>query len=340
MKHLARSFPFVMVLCFVLLLSACTTKAKQTGPTKIRLVEVTHSLFYAPQYVALSQGFFKKEGLELDLSNGNGGDKTMTTLVANQSEIVLVGAEAAIYVTARSPLHPIVAFAQLTQTDGSFLVSRTPIPNFDWKMLKGKTLLGQRRGGMPEMISEYVQRKHGLIPHQDVQIIQNIDYQNLGNAFVAGTGDYVQLFEPVASKIEKEGKGYIVASFGKDSGHVPYTCYLTKKSFLEQNPDVIKRFVRAIQKGQDWVATHSPEEIATAIRNEFPDTDRDILIRVIKRYKDQHAYATNTIIDEEEYQRLLDVMNQSGELPSKIPYEKLVNNTFSKEVLQEGKKHP
>jgi NitT/TauT family transport system substrate-binding protein len=337
MNRLTRSLGFVLALVIVLLATACSSSVSQTGVHPIRMVEVTHSLFYAPQYVAMEKGFFKEQGLEIQLSNGNGGDTTMTTLVAGQSDIVLVGAEAAIYVTARSAQHSITAFAQLTQTDGSFLVSRKPIPHFDWTMLKGKSLLGQRRGGMPEMISEYVQRKHGLSPHKDVQIIQNVDYQNLGNAFVAGTGDFVQLFEPIASKIEKEKKGYIVASFGKDSGHVPYTCYMTKQDFLKQNPDVIRRFTRAVQKGQNWVATHTPEEIAAVIAPQFPDTDHDILVRVIQRYKEQNSYAENTIIDEEEYNRLLTIMYEAGELPAKIPYQKLVDTSFSKEVLAEQK---
>ncbi|MBH8606811.1 ABC transporter substrate-binding protein [Thermoactinomyces sp. CICC 10521] len=337
MNRLTRSFGFVLALVIVLLLTACSSSSSRSGLRQIRLVEVTHSLFYAPQYVALEKGFFKEQGLDIQLSNGNGGDKTMTTLVAGQSDIVLVGAEAAIYVTARSSAHPITAFAQLTQTDGSFLVSRQPIPHFDWSMLKGKSLLGQRRGGMPEMISEYVQRKHGLTPHKDVQIIQNVNYQNLANAFVAGTGDFVQLFEPMASKIEKEKKGYIVASFGKDSGHVPYTCYMTNQSYIKQNPDIIRRFTRAVQKGQDWVATHTPGEIADVIAPQFPDTDRDILVRVIQRYKEQDSYAKNTIIDEEEYNRLLTVMSQAGELPAKIPYQKLVDTSFAKEVSTKQK---
>jgi NitT/TauT family transport system substrate-binding protein len=318
--------------CF---LASCQVSEPRAGePTRIRLVEVTHSLFYAPQYVALSKGFFREEGLDIELANGNGGDKTMTTLVSGQSDIVLVGAEAAIYVTARSSQNAIVAFAQLTQTDGSFLVSRQPVKQFEWSMLKGKTLLGQRRGGMPEMVSEYVQRKNGVIPHKDVRIIQNVAYQNLGNAFASGTGDFAQLFEPVASKLEQEGKGYVVASFGKDSGHVPYTCYLTKKSFLDEHPDVIRKFTRAIQKSQKWVETHSPEEIAQVMKEHFPDTSDDILVRVIKRYKEQDSYAPDPVIDETEYNHLLEIMEQAGELPKRIPHSQLVDNRFAEEAKQ------
>lgn len=326
---------FVLVLCFALI-TACTPSSGGNN-TRIRLVEVTHSIFYAPQYVAMSQGFFKQEGLSIELVNGNGGDKTMTTLLADESDIVLVGAESGIYVTARSGGSPIAAFAQLTQTDGSFLVSRKPIKQFNWKMLEGKSLLGQRRGGMPEMVSEYVQRKNNLIPHRDVRIIQNIDYQNLGNAFLSGTGDFAQLFEPLASKIEEEGKGYIVASFGKDSGYLPYTCYQAKKSWLEKNPDMAKKFVRAVYKGQRWVQNHSPEEIASAISDFFPETSESTLVRVIKRYQEQSSYAANPLIDKNEYQHLLDIMQQAGELPRNVPYDRLIDTKVSQEVIQEVK---
>lgn len=333
MKKSFCQIRFSLVLCLFLVLIACSGNQSQTGPAKVRLVEVTHSLFYAPQYVAMSKGFFAEEGIEIELTNGDGGDKTMTTLVAGQSDIVLVGVEAGIYVTARSKNQSMVAFAQLTQTDGTFLVSRTPIESFQWSMLKGKTLLGQRRGGMPEMVSEYVQRKNGVIPHQDVTIIQNIEFKNLGTAFASGTGDFAQLFEPVASKLEKEGKGYIVASFGTESGRVPYTCYLTKKSFLDQNPELIKRFTRAIYKGQQWVDTHSTDEIVPVMKEHFPETDPEILARVIDRYKKQGSYATDPRIDEEEYNHLLNVMQQSGELPTKVPFSQLIDTKIATEIM-------
>ncbi|MGA8943167.1 MAG: ABC transporter substrate-binding protein [Thermoactinomyces sp.] len=326
---------FVLALCFALI-TACTPSSGSDN-TRIRLVEVTHSPFYAPQYVAMSQGFFQQEGLSIELVNGNGGDKTMTTLLAGESDIVLVGAESGIYVTARSGDSPIAVFAQLTQTDGSFLVSRKPIKQFSWQMLEGKSLLGQRRGGMPEMVSEYVQRKNNLIPHKDVRIIQNVDYQNLGNAFLSGTGDFAQLFEPIASKIEEEGKGYIVASFGKDSGYLPYTCYQAKKSWLRQNPEIAEKFVRAVYKGQRWVQNHSPEEIASAISGYFPETSKPTLERVIKRYKEQSSYAPDPVIDRDEYRHLLDIMRQAGELPKNVPFEQLIDTEVSRKVVQETK---
>jgi NitT/TauT family transport system substrate-binding protein len=314
-----------LLCCLFLTLVACSPPTSQaTNRTALRLVEVTHSPFYAPQYVALANGYFQAEGLDIALSNGNGGDKTMTTLLSGQADIVLVGAEAGIYVTARSSAsQAVVAFAQLTQTDGTFLLSRKPIPHFTWDQLKGKTLLGQRRGGMPQMVSQYIQRKHGM---EGVHTIQNIEFPHLGSAFAAGTGDFAQLFEPTASKLEKEGKGYIVASFGQESGILPYTCYLTKRAFLQQHPDTLKRFTQAIQKGENWVQTHTAEEIAAVIQPHFPDIDQDTLRQVIRRYQTQDAFAAHPFIDKAEYDHLLHIMEAAGELPKKVPYTELIYN--------------
>lgn len=301
----------------------------------LRVVEVTRSPFYAPQYVALSKGFFEEEGLDIQLSNGFGGDKTMTALLSGDADIVLVGVEAAVYVNARGASSPVTAFAQLTQTDGSFLVSREPMENFRWSDLRGKALLGQRKGGMPQMVSEYVQRKNGLNPHKDVKIIQNVDYKNLGSAFASGTGDFAQLFEPTASMLEKEGKGYVVASFGVDSGKLPYTAYITRAQFIEERPEVIRRFVRALHRAQKWTHEHSPEEISDAISPYFTDTDPEVLIRVVKRYQSQESWAPDPIIERPEYEHLLEVMRQAGELPSNIPYEKIVRTDIAEAVMEE-----
>ncbi len=302
----------------------------------IRLVEVTHSLFYAPQYVAMSQGFFEDEGLKIELTNGGGGDKTMTALLSNEADIILMGTEATIYVANQGASDPAINFAQLTQTDGSFLVAREPIENFSWDMLKGKTLLGQRKGGMPQMVSEYVQDLNGVRPHVDVEIIQNIAFNNLGSAFASGTGDFAQLFEPVATKLEQEGKGYVVASFGEESGKLPYTVYITRQSFIDEEPDTIRNFTRAIYRAQQWVNDHSVDEIAGAIASQFPDMDHDTLARVLDRYKSQGSWATDPILDEEEYRNLEKVMEHSGELSQKVPFEKIINQTFAREVMEEN----
>ncbi|MDR6226448.1 ABC transporter substrate-binding protein [Desmospora profundinema] len=327
---------WIILSVFILLLAACGTPSTDSqNLTPLHVVEVTHSLFYAPQYVAIQQGFFEEEGIDLTLSDGAGGDKTMAMLLSDNADIALVGAETGIYVNARGAQDPVVAFAQLTQTDGTFLVSRQPIDSFEWDDLKGKTLLGQRKGGMPQMVSEYVQRKNGLDPRQDLTTIQNVDFNNLGSAFVSGTGDFAQLFEPVASKIEQEGKGYVVASFGKDSGRLPYTVYLTKEGTIHRDPELMERFVRALYKGQRWVDTHTPEEIADEVESFFPDTDRTIVVQVLERYQEQGSWATDPVIDLEEYDRLLEVMDQAGELPSRLPFADVIRTDIAEKVTKE-----
>lgn len=332
MKNWLRCFGLISLAAMLTLLAACGGKSAE--PQKIRLFEVTHSIFYAPQYVALNQGFFAEEGLEVELTNANGGDKAMTALLSNNAEVILMGTEATIYVKSQGASDPAINFAQLTQTDGTFLVSREPIPNFAWDMLKGKTLLGQRKGGMPEMVSEFVQKKNGITPFEDVEIIQNIDFANLGSAFASGTGDFAQLFEPVASKLELEGKGHVVASFGKDSGKLPYTVYITKQSFIQNNPEVVQKFTNAVYKAQQWVNTHSIEEIADTIAPQFSEIDRPTLLKVLERYKSQGSWATDPILDEEEYHNLEAVMENAGELKQKVPYNEIINTEFAKKAME------
>jgi len=223
---------------------------------------------------------------------------------------------------------------QLTQTDGTFLVSREKIENFDWSMLKDSTFLGQRKGGMPQMVGEFVLKNHGINPHNDLNLIQNIDFANIANAFISGTGDFVQLFEPQASMFEKEGRGYIVASFGTESGHVPYTTFMTKESYLEENQEIIEKFTRAIYKAQQWVYENSSAETAKLIQKYFENTDLEIIESSIERYKNQTSFATNPILDKEEWDNLQNIMDEGGELPKRIEYETLVNTEFAEKVME------
>ncbi|WP_245747464.1 ABC transporter substrate-binding protein [Anaerobacillus alkalidiazotrophicus] len=300
----------------------------------VRLAEVTRSIFYAPQYVAISEGFFEEEGIKVDLTTTWGGDNTMTTLLAGGADIALVGAETSIYVYAQEANDPAINFAALTQQDGTFLVSREKISNFDWEMLKGSTFLGQRIGGMPQMVGEHVLRKHGIDPHRDLNLIQNIDFGNIPSAFASGTGDYVQLFEPTATQFELDGIGHIVASFGIESGTVPYTGFMAKESFIKNNRDVIERFTRALYKAQQWVESSSNEEIARSIQPFFSDTDIEIIENVVHNYKSQGSYATTPRIKEEAWENLQQIMDQAGELPMKVEYEKLVNTKFADKVME------
>lgn len=322
-----RKWGFLLII-LMFLLTACSSNDVKT----LRVAEVTRSIFYAPQYVAIEKGFFAEEGLHIELNTTWGDDKTMTTLLSNGADIALVGSETSIYVYSQGAVDPVINFAQLTQTDGTFLVSRKPIANFSWDQLKGSTFLGQRKGGMPQMVGEYVLKQHGIDPHKDLNLIQNIDFANITNAFASGTGDFVQLFEPTASIFEQEGKGYIVASFGTESGHLPYTTFMAKQSFIDENKDVIAKFTRALYKAQQWVQTHDAKEIATVIQPYFENTDIALIEKVVDRYKQQGSYATDPILDEEEWNHLQNIMKEANELPSYIEHSILVNTSFAEKT--------
>lgn len=313
--------------------------SKGTGETaKIRLGEVTRSIFYAPEYVAASKGFFKEEGLDVELTTTSGGDKTMTTLLSGGIDVALVGSETSIYVAQQGSDDPVINFMQLTQTDGTFLVSRKPIPGtFDWNALKGSTFLGQRKGGMPQMAGEFTLKKHGINPQKDLNLIQTVEFANIPTAFASGTGEYVQLFEPQATMFEKQGKGYVVASFGVESGHLPYTVFMAKKSFMDKNPGTVQKFANAIQKAQNWVQRSSVEEIADAITPFFQDTDKAVIQGVVKRYKDQGSFATDGIIDDTEWNNLQDVMETAGELKKRVDAKQLVDNRYAEKAKQNVK---
>ncbi|OPA74709.1 hypothetical protein BVG16_23425 [Paenibacillus selenitireducens] len=320
------------VLFSSVVLSACSGGKQAT--VKVKIGEVTRSMFYAPEYVALAKGFFKDEGLDVELQTTAGGDKTMTALLSGGIDVALVGSETSVYVFQQGSDDPIINFAQITQTDGTFLVSRNEVKDFNWDQLKGSVFLGQRKGGMPQMAGEFALKKHGINPQQDMKLIQNIDFANIATAFASGTGDYVQLFEPQASIFEQQGKGHVIASFGVESGHLPYTVFMTKKSFIDKNGDTVQKFTNAIYKAQQWVKENSPETIADTILPYFKDTDRNIAISVVKRYKDQGSYATDPILDEAEWKNLMDVMSTAGELKSKVEHGSIVNNTFAEKSMK------
>lgn len=329
-----RLFKYITLLCLTaLILSACG--AGEESKTSIKLAEVTRSVFYAPQYVALEQGFFKEEGLDVELQTTWGGDKTMTTLLSDGADVALVGAETSMYVYGQESKDYAVNFAQLTQTDGTFLVSKEPQPDFEWDDLKDSTFLGQRKGGMPQMVGEYVIKQHGIDPHNELNLLQNVDFANIPGAFASGDSDYVQLFEPTASVFEKEGKGHVIASFGEGSGQVPYTVFMAKSSFIEEDEEAIKKFTRAIYKAQQWVEEHSGEEIAEVIEPYFEDTDLGILATSMERYKGQNSFATNPILSEEGWNHLQEMMDEAGELPDDVPYEELVNTNIADDVMNE-----
>ena len=303
--------------------------------TKVTLNEVAHSIFYAPQYVAIEEGYFKDEGLDLTLVTGFGADKTMTAVISGEADIGFMGAEASVYAYQEGATDAVVNFAQLTQRAGNFLVAREEMPDFKWEDLKDKKVLGGRKGGMPEMVFEYILRKNGLDPQKDLTIDQSIDFGYTAAAFTGDTSaDFTVEFEPSATALEKEGAGYVVASLGVDSGYVPYTSYSAKTSYMEKNPEIIQKFTNALQKGMEYVQSHTPEEIAKVIAPQFAETDLDTVTAIVKRYYDQDTWKSNLIFEKESFELLEDILEDSGELSERVSYEDLVTTKYAREAAE------
>lgn len=325
----------ISVLAVITIFASILTGCKGTGGlTEIALNEVAHSIFYAPMYVAIEKGYFEEEGLKVDLVNGLGADKTMTAVLSGDCDIGFMGAEATIYVYNEGAEDYVVNFAQLTQRAGNFLVSRDNNEEFDWNNLKGKTVIGGRPGGMPQMVFEYILKKHGMDPKKDLTIIQNIDFGLTSQAFSSGEGDYTIEFEPAATALELEGAGKVVASLGVESGKVPYTTFAAKKSYIEKNPEIIQKFTNAIQKGLDFVATHSPKEIAEAIQPQFAETDREKLVMIVTRYYEQDTWKDNLIFEEESLTLLQDILEEAGELSKRVPYQEIITRKYAEEAAK------
>ena len=312
-------------------------KTNDEGLKKISVNEVTRSVFYAPQYLAINKGFFEEEGLEIELTTGQGADKVMTAVLAGQSDIGFAGPEASIYVYNEGKEDYAEVFAQVTKKDGSFLVSKTNTDNFNWSDLKGKTVIPGRKGGVPYMTFEYILKQNGLNPSKDVNLDDSIKFDLMAGAFAGGDAEYVTLFEPTASMTEDAGKGYVVASVGEASGEIPYTAYFAKKSYIEENEDIIQGFTNAIYKGQQWAKEHSAAEIAEVIEDFFPDTELDMLTRSIQSYIDIDAWNDTPILKEEAFNKLQDVMKEAGEL-DKEPYNKVINNKFAEKSIENYQK--
>lgn len=336
MKHaFKRLTALIMIMVFTCIsLIGCTKKTHTNDIRKITLNEVAHSIFYAPQYVAIENGYFKDEGIDLTLVTGFGADKVMTALISGDADIGFMGSEASVYIYTGGSSDYAVNFAQLTQRAGNFLVSRDNISNFKWSDVKGKTIIGGRAGGMPQMLLEYILKKNNIDCKKDVEIVQNIDFGSTAAAFASGLGDFTVEFEPSATAIESENKGYIAASLGVDSGYVPYTAYCAKKSFLKNNPEIIQSFTNAIQKGLEFVNSHNSSEIAAVIAPQFKETDIQTLTKIVERYKSQDTWKNDTIFEESSFSLLTDILKQAGELDEDVPYGKLVTTDFSKKAVK------
>ena len=325
----------VSLLLIILVVCAAFVGCKQEKKLRtVQLNEVTRSVFYAPQYVAASQGYFAEEGLEIVITTGGGSDKTMTALLAGEADIGLMGPETGVYVINEGKKdHPVI-IGQLTKRDGSFLMGRAPEPDFQWENLKGKTIIGGRKGGMPLMTLQYVLKQHGLTPGTDVTVIDNIQFNLMGGAFEGGTGDYVTLFEPTASTFALADKGYIVANVGEASGEVPYTTYMVSQKTLKNDPKLVESFLRAIYKAQQWVQKATDEEVAKAMQPFFPDTSLEVLTSVAHNYRTTDSWKSDPVMQEKDFQRLLEVINGSGELKSKVEFSELVDNSIAEKVIK------
>jgi NitT/TauT family transport system substrate-binding protein len=327
--------PLCLGMCLVMVmgtLGGCSSKEKNL--TTIRLNEVAHSIFYAPQYVAIENGYFEEEGIALELVNGMGADNVMTAVVSGEADIGFMGSESSIYVYQEGADDTIVNFAQLTNRAGNFLVAKEADEDFTWSDLKGKTVLGGREGGMPEMVFEYVLKKNGLDPEKDLDIVKNIDFGLTAQAYASGQGDYTVEFEPYASSLEADNKGVVVASLGEASGDVPYTAYSVKKSYMKEHEKELLAFTKAVQKGLDYVQNHTPEEIAKVIAPQFSETEEDTLVTIITRYYNQGTWKDNLIFEKDSFELLQDILQEAGVLNERVPYEDLVDNTWSEKVVK------
>lgn len=308
--------------------------SQKTSPVKITLNEVAHSVFYAPLYVAIEKGYFKDENIDLTLVTGFGADKTMTAVISGEADIGFMGSEASVYMYSEGASDYVVNFAQLTQRAGNFLVARQDNEHFQWADLKGKTVLGGRKGGMPEMVFEYILKQYNMDPTEDLSIDQSIDFGSTAAAFSGGQGDFTVEFEPHATALEQKGDGYVVASLGEESGYVPYTAFSAKKSYLEAHPDTVQAFVNALQRGMEKVSRSTPEEIAKMIALQFPETDEAVLTAIVRRYVEQDTWKTDLIFSEDAFVLLQDILEEGGELTNRVAYEDLVNTEFAKKALE------
>lgn len=317
-------FIIVLALASLFFLDLNKNEGKDSSLEKITVAEVAHTIFYAPQYAAISQGFFEEEGLEVELLLTPGADKVTAAVLSGDVQIGFSGSEACIYVYNAGEKDYLKTFAQLTQKDGSFLVSREKYEDFTLDDLRGKSVIGGRKGGMPEMTFEWALRQNGIDPVNDLDIDTSVAFAAMSGAFIGGQGDFVTLFEPNATQVENQEFGYVVASIGELGGVVPYTSYSARISYIEENPEIIEKFTRAIQKGLDYVHDHSDEEVANAIIEFFPDTSMNDLVEVIARYRSIDAWPTTTDFKEDSFYHLQDIMKAAGELDSTVKYEDLI----------------
>ncbi len=333
MKKRSILFRLTALIMTAVIVSGCGSSAKDNS-TKIVLNEVAHSIFYAPLYVAIENGYFEEQGIDLELITGFGADKTMTAVLSGEADIGFMGPESTIYTYLGDTDDVVVNFAQLTQRAGNFIVAREADPDFTWQKLKGKHVLGGRAGGMPQMVFEYILKKNGIDPTRDLTIDQSIDFGSTAAAFSGGQGDYTVEFEPSATALEEMDAGYqVVASLGVDSGYVPYTCFAAKQSYVNENKENIQKFTDALQLGMDYVNSHTHEEIAAVIQPQFKETNLETLTTIVARYHEQATWKNDLIFEEDSFELLQNILEEAGELDQRAPYQDLVTTEFAQEAI-------
>ena len=327
-----KKIVLLFVICLVVVLSCMAivniNSNEDNGLKHITVAEVAHSVFYAPQYVAHGLGYFEEEGLDVEIVLTSGADNVMASVLSGDADIGFSGSEATIYVYNGGEKDYVMTFAGLTQKDGSFLVSREKYDNFTLDDLKGKSIVGGRKGGMPEMTFEWALREHGIDPNKDVNIDTSVAFAAMEGAFIGGNGDFVTLFEPNATSVEKNGFGYVVAYIGDLGGVVPYTAYSARKSYIMENKDVIEKFTRAINKGLQYVYENTSEDVAKIVSDYFPDTSLSDMITIVNRYKDGEAWKRNITINRDEWEHIQEIMKASSELDKFVEYDKLIFDEY------------
>lgn len=329
-----KTLALFIIIC-TLAMSVCGCAKKENGLQHIVLNEVTRSVFYAPLYAAVTRGFFKDEGIDLEIVTGGGSDKSMTALIAGEADFALMGPETGVYVVNEGETNHPKIIGQLTKRDGSFLIAREDTDSFSWEDIRGKSVIAGRPGGMPYMTLMYVLQKNGLTPGVDVEVISNIQFNLMGGAFEGGTGDYVTLFEPTASLFEANGSGFIVANIGLESGEVPYTTFMTMPETIKKEPELVQAFIRAVYKAQKWLEKANDREIAEAMAPCFPDADLKILELVAKSYRETDSWMLDPAMTEDAFSRLQDIMELNGELKSRVPFDEIIDNSFAEEAAKE-----
>lgn len=308
------------------------------GTQKLKVNEVTHSIFYAPFYTAINMGYFKEEGIEIDLVNGGGSDQSMTALISGNADVALLGPETAVYVVKEGASNAPVIFGQLTKRDGSLLIGRTPEPDFNWSNLVGKEIIGGRRGGSPAMALQYAVERVNNLPlgtgADKVNINLDVAFNLVVGAFEAGTGDYCTMFEPTASEYVASGKGYIVASVGEECGEVPFTCFMAMQNYINKNETKIEAFLRAVVRGYNYLMNATDDQIYEALAPSFSTSTKTSIVTSVKTYKRIDAWMSTPVMQESAYNRLLAIMTNAGELDTTVKFDKVVNNSYANKVMQ------